>query len=83
MKIEEIVPVTSDETRKTRKMYFNPESGEYVNYTKAYQLKKKGTDLFQNAVDVPDREDSRAPILEERMKFVNLTLEMLTKITNE
>ena len=81
MKIEDIVPVPSDETRKTRKMYFNPESGEYVNYTKAYQLKKKGIDLFQNAVDVPD--EDRTPILEERLRFANLTLEMLAKAINE
>ena len=83
MKIEDIVPTPTKETRKTRKMFFNPETGEYIDYHAAYRLKKKGIDLFQNAVDVPDREDSRAPILEERMKFVNLTLEMLTKITNE
>ena len=83
MKIEDIVPTPTKETRKTRKMFFNPETGEYIDYNAAYRLKKKGIDLFQNAVDVPDREDSRAPILEERMKFVNLTLEMLTKITNE
>ena len=83
MKIEDIVPTPTKETRKTHKMFFNPETGEYIDYHAAYRLKKKGIDLFQNAVDVPDREDSRAPILEERMKFVNLTLEMLTKITNE
>ena len=83
MKIEDIVPTPTKETRKTRKMFFNPETGEYIGYNAAYRLKKKGIDLFQNAVDVPDERDSRALILEERMKFVNLTLEMLTKITNE
>ena len=83
MKIEDIVPTPTKETRKTRKMFFDPEKGEYIDYHAAYRLKKKGIDLFQNAVDVPDGRDSRAPILEERMKFVNLTLEMLTKITNE
>ena len=83
MKFEDITPSPTKEARKTRKMFFDPEKGEYIDYHAAYRLKKKGIDLFQNAVDVPDREDSRAPILEERMKFVNLTLEMLTKITNE
>ena len=81
MKIEDIIPTPSDETRKTRKLYFNPESGEYVSYTKAYQLKKKGTDLFQNAVDVPD--EDRTLILEEKLRFAKLTLEMLTKAIDE
>ena len=81
MKIEDIIPTPSDETRKTRKLYFNPESGEYVSYTKAYQLKKKGTDLFQNVVDVPD--EDRTLILEEKLRFAKLTLEMLTKAIDE
>ena len=81
MKIEDIVPTPTKETRKTRKMFFNPETGEYIDYHAAYRLKKKGIDLFQNAVDVPD--DDRTSILEERLRLVNLTLEMLTKAINE
>ena len=83
MKFEDITPSPTKEARKTRKMYFNPESGRYLDYNAAYRLKKKGIDLFQNEVEVPDEGDSRTPILEERMRIINLTLEMLTKITNE
>lgn len=81
MKIKDIVPVPSEEIRKTRKLYFNPENGEYVTYSKAYALKRKGKDIFQNAVDVPD--EDRTPVLEERLRLVNLTLEFLTKAINE
>ena len=83
MKIEDIVPTPTKETRKTRKMFFNPETGEYIDYNAAYRLKKKGIDLFQNAVDVPDGRDSRTPILEERIRCFKIAVEMLTKITNE
>ena len=83
MNIEDITPVPSEETRKTRKMYYNPETGEYVTYNTAWRLKKRGVDLFQNVVEVPENGEDRIPLLEERLRFVNLTLEMLTKITNE
>ena len=81
MTIQDILPLTSKETRKTKKLYFNPETGEYVSYTKAYALKQKGTDLFQNAVDVP--EEDRTQILEERLRIVNLLIECTSKIINE
>ena len=83
MKFEDITPVPSSEKRKTKKMYFNPKTGEYVTYAKAYQLKKKGIDLFQNEVEIPNEYINQLPILEERLKFINATLEMLQKITNE
>jgi len=81
VKIQDIVPVPSEEIRKTKKLYFNPENGEYVTYSKAYSLKRKGKDIFQNAVDVPD--EDRTQILEERLRLVNLTLEFLSKAINE
>jgi hypothetical protein len=84
MKIEDIMPTPSKETRKTKKMYYNPKNGNYITYAQAYALKKnQGIDLFKNEVDVPNIDNNRLVILEEKFKFFNATLEMLQKVSNE
>lgn len=42
MLFEDITPLVSKEKRKTKRMYYNPETGRYVNYAQAMNLKKKG-----------------------------------------
>ena len=81
MKFEDIKPQPKEETRKTKMMYFNPNSGEYVTYAQAQNLKKKGINLFQNEVEVL-REDL-TPILEEKIRCTNILLGALDKILND
>ena len=62
-------------------MYFNTQTGEYVNYVKAINLKIKGINLFQNEVEVP-REDLTS-VLEEKIRCTNILLGAIDKIIND
>ena len=81
MKFEDIKPQPKEETRKTKMMYYNPNSGEYVTYAQAQNLKKKGIDHFQNEIEVP-REDL-TPILEEKLRCVNILVGAIDNIVND
>ena len=81
MKFEDLNIEPKEETRKTKKMYFNPQTGEYVNYVKAMNLKRKGINLFQNEVEVP-REDLTS-VLEEKIRCTNILLGAIDKIIND
>ncbi len=81
MLFEDITPLVSKEKRKTKRMYYNPETGRYVNYAQAMNLKKKGIDLFHNNVEV--QSEDIAPVLEEKLRCTNILIGAIDKIIND
>ncbi len=81
MKFEDIEPRPNKETRKTKMTYYNPESGEYVSYSQAMNLKKKGIDLFLNNTKV--QSEDLTSVLEEKLRCTNILLGAIDKIIND
>ena len=83
MKFDNIEPTSpTANPSKTKRKYYNPETGKYLSYNQAYGLKRRGgADLLHNSIDVQDEDTTE--VLKERLRCVNLISEVLTNIINE
>ena len=85
MKFDNIEPAKPTEhPKRTKRKYYNPDTGKYVSYAVAYGIKRRGgPDLFQNQNQVDVLDSDSTEILKERLRCVNLISEVLTNIINE
>ena len=85
MKFDNIEPTSpAEHPNRTKRKYYNPDTGEWVSYAVAYGLKRRGgPDLFQNQSQPDASGGDSIEILKERLRCANLISEVLTNIINE